>query len=282
LKLRDVIELVVLAAVWGASFLFMRVLAPVFGPFATADLRMLLGALFLGAFFVVVRFNPGLRQNFKAFLAVGLVNSAIPFVLYSAAALVLPASAEVILNALSPVFGAVAGAVFLGEAFSARTVWGLLLGFAGVVALSGGLHLEGLAAWAALAACVLAPVSYALGGVLVNKLAKGLPARAMAFGSQGVAGLVCLPTLALSPAGPWGDPGAWVLMAVFGVLCSGVAYLLYYGLMKRVGPTRTLTVTFLMPVFGILWGALFLGEPVTLSLALGALLVLAGTFLVTR
>ena len=283
MKIRDVIELVVLAAVWGASFLFMRVLAPALGPWAAADLRMLFGALFLGVYFLAVRFNPELKRHFTAFLVIGLVNSGLPFALYSAAALVLPASAEVVLNALSPVFGAVAGALFLGERFSIRKGAGLALGFAGVAVLAGGLSLgSSFWSWAALAACVLAPVCYALGGVLVHNMAKGVPARSLAYGSQALAGVIMLPTLALSPAGHWGDPVLWTLLAVFGVLCSGVAYLIYYGLMKRVGPTKTLTVTFLMPVFGVLWGALFLGEPVTLTLAAGAVLVLGGTFLVTR
>jgi drug/metabolite transporter (DMT)-like permease len=282
MTLRDRIELVVLAAVWGASFLFMRLLAPVLGPWAAADLRMLFGAAFLGVFFVAVRFDPGLRRHAGVFLVVGLVNSALPFALYSAAALVLPASAEVVLNALSPVFGVLAGAWFLGERFTFRKLAGLVLGFAGVAVLSGGLELSSPWAWAAFGACLLAPACYAAGGVLVNKMAQGIPARSLAFGSQALAGTVLLPTVAFTPAAGWGDLGAWGLLAVFGVFCSGVAYLLYYGLMKRVGPTKTLTVTFLMPVFGILWGALFLGEPVTVWLAGGAILVLAGIFLVTR
>ncbi len=283
MKLRDILELVVLAAVWGASFLFMRLLAPLLGPWGAADLRMVFGALFLGAYFVLVRFNPELWRHAKAYLVIGLVNSGLPFVLYSAAALVLPASAEVVLNALSPVFGAVAGALFLGERFTVRKAAGLVLGFAGVAVLTGGLDLgTTFWPWAAFTACLLAPLCYAVGGVLVHKMAQGIPARGLAFGSQAFAGILLLPTLALTPSGHWGDPGLWALTAVFGVLCSGVAYLIYYGLMKRVGPTKTLTVTFLMPVFGILWGTLFLGEPVTVWLAGGAVLVLAGTFLVTR
>jgi len=280
-KARDLFELLLLAAVWGGSFLFMRVLAPVVGPLATADLRMLIGALFLGAVFVLLRFNPELRRNFRPFLVIGLVNSALPFLLYSVAALALPASVEVVLNALSPAFGAVAGAWFLGEPFRVRKVVGLALGFGGVLLVAGGLDLGSRPwSWAALGACALAPVCYAVGGVLVKRLAQGIPAPSLAMGSQLLAGLALLPALAFFPVTTAPTPGILGMLAAFGILCSGLAYLLYYGLMGRIGPTRTLTVTFLMPVFGILWGALFLGEPVTVSLIAGAASILAGTGLV--
>ena len=260
----------------------MRVLAPVVGPLVTADLRMLLGGLFLGAVFLLLRFNPGIRKNFRVFLWVGLVNSGLPFLLYSMGALVLPASVEVVVNALSPAFGAVAGAWFLGERFTRPKAFGLILGLGGVLVVAGGLTLGNNPwAWAALAACTLAPVSYAVGGVMVKRLAGGIPAKSLAFGSQLMAGLALLPALVFFPPRAFPSWEVLGLLVAFGVLCSGVAYLLYYGLMTRIGPTKTLTVTFLMPVFGMLWGALFLGESITLPLAAGAALVLAGTALVS-
>lgn len=282
MKPRDIVELVLLAALWGGSFLFMRVLAPVVGPWATADLRMLFGGLFLGVVFLFLRFNPGLVRHFRPFLLIGLVNSALPFLLYSVAALVLPASATVVINALAPAFGAVAGAWFLGEKLTTRKVTGLVLGLAGVAFLTGGLNLgTNPLAWAALGLAVLAPMSYAVGGVLVKTKAGGIPPQALAFGSQFLAGLALLPTLAWAPPlGSW-PPHIILVMVVFGILCSGVAYLLYYGLMSRIGPTKTLTVTFLMPVFGVFWGWLVLGESVSLWLAVGVALILAGTALVS-
>ena len=256
----------------------MRVLAPVIGPWATADLRMVFGGLFLIVSFLVLRRSAGWKEHWRVYLVVGVVNSALPFAFYSLAALVLPASVEVIVNALSPAFGAVAGALFLGENLTARKVLGLAAGVAGVLVVAGGLDLGASAwAWAALGVCLLAPACYAVGGVLVKTKAGGIPPAALALGSQTAAGVLFLPSLALPvPAGAW-SAGPLALVAVFGILCSGVAYLLYYGLMARLGPTKTLTVTFLMPVFGVLWGALFLGEPVTLTLALGGILILAGT-----
>jgi drug/metabolite transporter (DMT)-like permease len=278
MKFRDLVELLVLAALWGGSFLFMRILAPVIGPWATADLRMVFGGLFLVGTFGILRKSAGWKEHWRVYLLIGVVNSALPFACYSLAALVLPASVEVIVNALSPAFGAVAGALFLGERLTFRKGLGLAAGVAGVLVVAGGLDLGSSPwAWAALGVCLLAPACYAAGGILVKSKATAIPASALALGSQTAAGLLFLPSLALPmPAGAW-SAGPLALAAVFGILCSGVAYLLYYGLMARLGPTKTLTVTFLMPVFGVLWGALFLGEPVTLTLALGGLLILAGT-----
>ncbi len=282
MNFRTAVELVFLSALWGSSFLFMRILAPLVGPIATADLRMLIGGLFLGGFFLIVRFDPGLRRNFRVFLLVGLVNSALPFLLYSLAALVLPASVEVVINALSPAFGAVAGAVFLGESFGTKKVLGLVLGFSGVLLVAGGLDSgKDPWSWLALGACVLAPASYAIGGVLVKRLAREIPPQSLAFGSQLLAGMALAPLLFLPSSRGLPTSGSVGLLVLFGVLCSGVAYLIYYRLMQKIGPTKTLTVTFLMPVFGILWGVLFLAEPVTLPLLGGSLVILAGTSLVT-
>jgi len=279
---RALLDLILLSAIWGASFLFMRVLAPVVGPVATADFRMLLGAAFLGAIFLALRFDPGLRKNFRVFLLVGVVNSAFPFLLYSLAALVVPASVEVVINALSPAFGALAGALFLGESFGLKKLAGLILGFGGVVLVAGGLVTgSNVWSWLAVGGCVLAPVCYAAGGILVKRLAQGIPPRSLAFGSQLLAGAALLPLLFLPSKTRLPDFGTVGLLVAFGVLCSGLAYLLYYRLMQTLGPTKTLTVTYLMPVFGILWGIVFLGEPLTLPLVGGALVILAGTALVT-
>lgn len=282
MKARDAFELVLLAAVWGASFLFMRVLAPLLGPFVTADLRMLIGALFLSVVFVVAHKNPQFKGNTKTFLIIGMVNSALPFTLFSLAALSLPASVAVVLNALSPVFGTLAGVAFLGEKVTVPKALGLALGVAGVVVVAGGLDLGvDSGRWWALGACILAPLCYAMAGILVKKRASGIAPASLAMGSQLWAGLVMLPTWGLGHLAPLGDPLVLVLVAAFGILCSGLAYLWYYGLMQRIGPTKTLTVTFLMPAFGVLWGVVFLGESLTPALVGGAVLIVVGTGLVT-
>ncbi len=278
----DIVLLLALSAIWGASFIFVRYLAPLIGPFATADVRMLVAGVCLVIFFAAIRFRPEWRKNWKPFLVIGLLNSAVPFLLYSAAALVLPASLEAIFNSMSPMFGAIFAALWLGEPLSVRKVAGLTLGVAGVVmasSLSG--IITSVTAVAAILGCLLAPACYGLAGAYIKKKASGVKPMAVAGGSQLFGGIALLPFLLVSPPPPSAVNGTIVAIAVvFAVVCSGVAYLIYYRLIADVGPTKALTVTFLIPVFAMLWGTLFLHETVTASMVAGAAVILLGTFLV--
>jgi drug/metabolite transporter (DMT)-like permease len=274
--------LLLLSAIWGSSFIFMRYLAPIVGPLLTADMRMLIAGIFLVALFAATGRRIGWREHWKRLIVIGFVNSALPFVLYSFAALYLPASVESVMNALSPTFGAIFGAIWLGEALSLRVGAGLVLGAAGVAAIAslGSLPPSPLLPLA-LAACILAPACYGLAGVYIKKRAQGLAPRSMAAGSQLVAGLLTLPLALAFP--PKEAPSATTLVALvaFALLCSGLAYLIYYKLMAELGPTKALTVTFLMPAFGMLWGSLILGETISLAMLGGSALVLAGTALIS-
>jgi len=277
----DILFLLMLAAIWGGSFIFMRFLSPILGPVTTTGARVLIGGLFLWALFALTGFRLGWRRNWKRFLVLGVLNSGIPFFLYSFAALHIPASLSVILNSLAPMFGAVFSALWLAERLTFRKLAGLGLGVLGVALVT---SLDRLTrsplALAGIAACVLAALCYGLAGVYIRKRALDVKPRALAGGSQLVAGALFIPLALAFP--PRGEITARVgLTAVaFAVLASGVAYLLYYRLVADVGATRTLTVTLLMPAFGMLWGALFLGERITWVRVLGALVILAGTALV--
>ena len=283
MRMVDVLLLLALSAIWGSSFIFMRHLAPLIGPVATADMRMFLAGVFLALFFLVTRFRPGWRQNWKHFLLIGLLNSAIPFVLYSAAALYLPASMEAIFNSMSPMFGAIFGAIWLDERLTVRKIAGLLLGIGGVVVMSSlGRLPGGLPTALAILACIIAPMCYGLAGVYIKGKASGVKPMAIAGGSQLLGGLALMPFVFISPpAASAITPRIALTVIAFALLCSAVAYIIYYKLIADVGPTRALTVTFLIPVFAMLWGFLFLGEVVTWSMGLGAAIILAGTFLVT-
>jgi drug/metabolite transporter (DMT)-like permease len=276
----DLAALLALAAIWGGSFIFMRFLSPILGPVATTGARVLVAGLVLWAVYAASRFKLEWRRNWKRYLVLGVVNSGIPFLLYSFAALHIPASLSVVLNSLAPIFGAVFSALWLDERLTWRKLFGLGLGIAGVVLVS---SLDRVSAsplaLAGMAACVLATVCYGLSTVYIRKRAMDVKPRALAGGSQLLAGLAFIPLVAVFP--PRAAPSA-VVVAVevaFGVLCSAVAYLLYYRLVARVGPTRTLTVTLLMPAFGMLWGYLILGEHITWVRILGAAVILAGTYL---
>jgi drug/metabolite transporter (DMT)-like permease len=279
----DVLLLLVLAAIWGSSFIFMRFLAPLIGPVATADLRMLIAGIVLVAWFALTGFKAEWRKNGKRFLVIGLLNSAVPFLLYSVAALTLPASMESILNSLAPMFGAIFSALWLGEALTARKAAGLVLGTGGVVAMSS-LSLPSASADVVLGvlACVAAPMCYGLAGVYIKRHASGVKPMAVAGGSQLFGGLALLPFVAISPPAASALTGPVMAAVVaFAVVCSAVAYLIYYRLIADVGPTRALTVTFLIPVFGMAWGALLLGETIHWSMVAGAAVILVGTYLVS-
>ena len=279
----DTARLVALAAIWGAAFIFMRVAAPVLGPVWTPELRVLLGGLALLAWFRLAGFDPGLRAHWRAYLVVGAIGIAAPFALYSFAAMHAPASLLAIVNATAPIFGLAWGALFGIERVTVRKAAGLALGVAGValIARPAGLAESPLFGWAvaaALGACCL----YGVVGVLVKRFGGGVTPRGMAVGNQLAAAVVLIPLLPLFP--PLAMPSALVIANVLALalLASAVAFVLYFRLIADVGATRALTVTYLIPLFGILWGALFLGEALPAAALAGGVLILAGTVLVTR
>jgi drug/metabolite transporter (DMT)-like permease len=279
----DYARLLSLAAIWGASFIFMRVAAPALGPVLTADARLAIGGLALLAWSRVTGFDPRFTEFRKQYLAIGIVNCAIPFSLYAFASMHAPASLLSITNATSPMFGLVFGALFAAERVTARKLAGLALGMAGVglIAQPGEFHAGPMFPWA-MAAALGACCAYALTGVLIKRWASGAPPRGIAVGSQLGAALVLIPLLPAFPAPGAFTPLIAASVLALGLLASAVALLLYFRLIADVGATRALTVTYLIPLFGILFGSLFLGEALPASTIAGGALILAGTVLVTR
>ena len=279
----DYARLILLAALWGGAFVFLRVAAPVLGPIWTAEFRVLLGGLALLAWLRLTGFDAGLRRHARFYLLIGTVNIAVPFALYSYAAMHAPASLLSIVNATAPIFGLAWSALFGDERFTPRKAVGLLLGMAGVVLIvripDGALAPD--LGWA-LGAALLACCAYGLTGVLMKRFSSGASPRGMAAGNQLAAALVLLPLMPLVP--PAGAPSLLVVANVvaLALLASGVAFLLYFRLIADVGATRALTVTYLIPLFGVLLGWIFLGEALPAATLAGGALVLAGTILVTR
>jgi drug/metabolite transporter (DMT)-like permease len=272
--------LVTLAALWGGSFVFMRYAVPAMGPVPLTFVRVTLAALVLLALAATRRKVPDLRSRWRGFAVVGLVNSALPFVLFCFAEQTIAASTAGILNATSPFFGAIAAAIWLGEPLTARKTGGMTLGLAGV-ALLVGLQPEPLttAMIVAVAACLTAALCYGLAGVYARKRMQGVPSAALACGSQLSAAIVLAPVLPFVSV-----PGPITLWVVFNVVAlavasTAIAYLIYFRLIADIGPSRALTVTFLIPLFGVLWGYLFLGEAITANMLGGGALIVAGTAL---
>jgi drug/metabolite transporter (DMT)-like permease len=277
----NLLRLVLLAAIWGGSFLFMRISAPVLGPALLIELRVLFAALFLAGVGLVLKKRLHLRAHWKHYFILGFFNSALPFLLFAFAARTLSASVLSVLNATAPMWGALLGAAWSRQAVGTRSGIGLVLGTAGVALLVGFDHVAARpGAGIAVAAALLAAFSYSVAS-LYARSAKSVEPFANAHGTMWTSALMVLPVLPLFPATGAFTPGIAAAVLALGVLCSGIAYILYFRLIEEVGTTSALTVTFLNPVFGILWGALFLGETVGWYTIVGSAIVLVGTALVT-
>jgi drug/metabolite transporter (DMT)-like permease len=277
----NLIRLLVLAAIWGSSFLFMRIAVPALGPAVLIEYRVASAALFLLVVGIALRKKLDLRANWRHYLVLGFFNSALPFFLFAYSARTLSASVMTVLNATAPMWGALLGAVWTRTGVSLRTAAGLALGTLGVALLVGFDHVSGRpGAGIAIAAALLAAFCYGVAS-LYAKNAKRVDPFSNAHGSMWASALLVLPLLPFFPSP--GQPTIGIMGATLalGILCSGIAYILYFKLIEDVGTTSALTVTFLTPAFGILWGALFLGERVGWYTIVGSAIVLLGTALVT-
>ncbi len=287
LRPADIVRLLILAAIWGGSFIFIRVLSPVIGPVPTAASRVLIGGVAIIAYAALRRNAAQLSRFGGAYVVIGIVNSAIPFVLFGFAALHLPASYLGILNSATPLFATLLAAVWLDEPLTRAKLAGMACGVAGVALVSkaGPVVPDAMFGWA-IAASLGAAFCYAAAGIYLRKRAADAPAMAVAGWSQLAAAAVLAPIVFAAPVASawpaWGNPAVLGNVLALGLACSGVAYLLYYRLMRDVGPTRTLTVTFLIPLFGMLWSALFLSETITAPMIGGCALIIGGTLFVLR
>jgi drug/metabolite transporter (DMT)-like permease len=283
---RQFAELLALAALWGASFLFMRVAVPEFGPVMVTEIRVLLASLALAPLLWMSGHWRALRAHAGPLVVVGLVNSALPFALYSYALLWISTGLAAIFNATAPLWGALIAWAWLGERLSPSRVLGLVLGFAGVVWLAwdqAGLRSGagwGQAAWAVVA-CLVSTLCYGFSVSFTKRHLGHAPPMAVAAGSQMVAGLaLALPAAATWPtAAP--SPGAWAAVTVLGLACTGLAYWLYFRLIASAGPSKALAVAYLIPLFALAWGWLFLGEGVTPVMVGAGSVILLGTALAT-
>lgn len=283
---RDLTDLVVLAALWGASFLFMRLGAGEFGALPLAFVRVAGASALLLPLLWWHGQGGLLRQHWRPLAVIGLLNSALPFTLFALAALVLGIGLMAIFNATAPLWGALIAWLWLAERPGASRAAGLAVGFAGVVALSIGkadlrTDASGLSPALGIAACVTATLLYGFAANYAKKAAAAVPPLAVATGSQVVA------TLALAPLAWWAWPAtppgarAWVAALLLALLCTAIAYILYFRLIARVGTARAMSVTFLIPAFAALWGYLFLGELPTAAMLAGCAVILLGTALAT-
>jgi drug/metabolite transporter (DMT)-like permease len=279
---RDLGALVLLGAIWGSSFLFIRVAVPALGPFVLMELRVGLAAAALALLAVAVSRLSKLRFRWKELLILGAVNAAIPFSLIAASEINLTASLAAILNATTALFAAVVATVWMGEALTRGKVAGLVMGVVGVAVLVGWtpIALNGVVL-VSVGASLVAAFSYALGGVYAKRAFAGTPPLTLAIGQQMGAAMLLVPLAAASVPAEAPSMSVTLSALALALLCTALAYLLYFYLISSVGPTKTLTVTFLSPVFGALFGVLFLDEPVGVGTCVGLVIILSSVALVT-
>ncbi len=275
-----------LAAIWGASFLFTRIGTVEFGPIPTAAVRVGVAALFLLPIVWMRGLLPVLGKNWKRLCFIGMLNSGIPFACFAFALLSITTGLSAILNATVPMFGALIAWVWLKDKPNAWRLLGLVVGFAGVAMLAWD-HAtfkpdaSGIAPGWAVLACLLACVCYGISASYTKRYLSGLPPLVTAAGSQIGATLgLALPALWLWPTRMPSTP-AWLALVAVGVLCTGVAYILFFRLIENAGPPRTLSVTFVIPVFAVLYGAVLLGETITPWMMICAVVIIIGTALST-
>ncbi len=280
------VDYLMLAALWGSSFLFMRMGAGEFGPLATAWTRVCVATLFLWPFMVWQGHWALFKSKWKLILSFGVFNSALPFTLFAYAVMHISTGLSAILNAAVPLFAAVVAWVWLGDRLNRWRIAGLVIGFLGVTLLASNQTSFHSAAnpdaslwgqYTSIAACLLATLCYAISGSFTKKFMPDLPPLVSSTGSQlGASLALSIPALwALPEAMP--STQAWLSLVMLGVACTGIAYILYFRLVNRAGPAKALTVTFLIPVFALIYGVTFLNETVTPSMVFLGMVVVFGT-----
>ena len=283
---RWIADFILLAAIWGASFMFMRVATRELGPLPAAGLRVIVAALFLLPILLAKGLGGTLRRHWKLTCSVGVLNSAIPFVCFTYALLSITTGLSAILNATVPLFGAVIAWLWLKDRPSASRMLGLAVGFMGVTMLAWDKasfkpDASGITTGWAVLACLLACLCYGAAASVAKRWMGGLPSLVSATGSQIGAALFLLPLTLLYWPSTAPSLQAWAAVAVLGVVCTGLAYILYFRLIERAGPARALSVTFAIPAFAVFYGVLLLGEGVTPWMVVCALVIIAGTSLST-
>ena len=282
MKNKDIGALFLLAALWGSSFLFMRISAPVLGPFMVIELRVLVAGLILLMYARLIKRDLKVRERWRKYLIIGAINAAIPFTLIATATLTLNASLASILNSTTPLFGTLVACGWLKEKLTLRKIIGIVSGICGVIILIGWSPIP-FTPQVMLAASlsILAAISYGFAGTYAKKAFVGVDSLSIAIGQQLGAAILLMPITAMKiPSGP--VPAIVIVsMAGLALMCTAVAYIIYFYLINSIGPTKALTVTFLVPLFGTIWGIVFLSESISAGMVIGLVIILSSIFIMS-
>ncbi len=288
MRTSDYIRLLFLAAIWGASFLFMKIAVPEFGAVNTAFLRVFFGFVGLAAIIFLLKSRYYFDGKFKSSMLLGVINSGLPFFMYCLAAKWLPTGYSAIFNATTPLMGALIGFSFFGEKLTMRKWGGVVLGLAGIMVITTVGEVNSTTSTVAgVVACLVATGCYGVAGFLTRRWISdrgGLDPKMVAFGSQIGATLFLLPFFLWSvdhgPEINWLQGKVWASVIAVGLICTALAYILFFRLISDIGPMRSLTVTFLIPPFAVLWGYFVLGETINKGFIVGALIVCIAVWMI--
>ena len=283
MRILDSLTLLLLAAIWGSSFMFMRATADDFGPIALVAIRIGVAALCLALFLIPARRRLEFLANWRTLAVVGVINSALPFILLSYASLFLTGGTVSILNAMTPVFTAFVAHIWLKDRMTVQQFAGMGISFAGLIILVWDKVSLDLQSWLPIVAGVLAALCYAISSSATKKYLTGVSAMTASSGSMLFSAIFALTLVPFFLPDVTAIPvQSWIYAILLGVVCTAIAYVLLFKLINTIGPSRTVTVTFLIPVFAFFWGYLFLGEVLTARMLGATIVILLGMGLVLQ
>lgn len=279
--IKDIISLLVLAGIWGGSFIFMRVAAPEFGIYVLVAIRTLLATAVLLPLLMLTGSVKEIKRHWLAIALVGLANTAVPFVLFNYSSLHLEAGVNAILNATAPMFGAIVAWLWLGDKLTKLAIVGLVIGFFGVAVISQQKVGTGDISFIPILTALFATLGYGIAASMMKKWLQGVKPLVVATGSQAMASVMLAPFALATLPEVMPSMNAWLNAIALSIGGTGIAYILYFKLIADIGPSKAITVAYLVPLFGIVWGILFLQEHLTSQTILGGVLVLLGVALTT-
>lgn len=278
---RDIAALLLLASIWGGSFIFMRVAAPEFGIYVLVAIRTLLATAVLLPILMVAGGLKDIYRHWLAIALVGLANTAVPFVLFNYSSLHLEAGVNAILNATAPMFGALVAWLWLGDKLTPASIGGLAVGFVGVMVISQQKVGEGDISFVPILTALLATTCYGIAASMMKKWLQGVRPLVVATGSQALASIMLAPFALATLPNTMPSTAAWINAIALAILGTAIAYILYFKLIASVGPAKAISVAYMVPLFGIIWGVLFLQEHLSLQTIVGGIMILTGVALTT-
>jgi len=274
---KDLFELFLLASIWGGTFLFLRIASPEFGPFPVVLLRTLSAALFLIPFLCFSKQQALLVENWRPLFIVSLTTTILPFCLLAYTSLYTTSGYIAILNSTVPIFTVIIAFLWLKQRLNFTGIIGVLIGFVGIIFLAyDDVSLDKSTGFLPIYAALLAAALYGLGSLYSKQALTGVSPLAVATGSQLFAVFLLAPAAAYFWPEQTPSKTAWFSVISMGIFCTAIALVQFYRLVARIGPTRTVMVAYLIPVFSMFWGNLILGEAITTNMILGCSLTLIG------